>query len=369
MRKLRWLGLFLAPALLLFAPQAGAAKPQANVVERTAYPVWTVAMDWPRVAYAGGKEYNSGTIRVWNVVTGRSSAVKSGQHGFAAHHAAEIAIAGKRIAWLRTQQFGNTELDHWLYTARLGGPPRLLKRTLGYTDTDCGLGGPQMDGLVGSENVMAVSTWVENSNGTDSWNKRLDLITPKGLRTIATGSDAIVSVSADGGHIAVVPRPPVSMAPGYCVSTSSTTRVVIRSSSGASLGEIAIAPPDPSTFVLGVALSGNRLVVLTGTQPDSGPATVTLDVYDWTTGALVHTWPVPIHQYLGEVSLEVSGQLAAVEGPYGLHLVGLNTGNEAVIGPAGAYAIGPRGLVHAVNTRSSGKLVFVPMAKLLALAS
>lgn len=132
---------------------------------------------------------------------------------------------------------------------------------------------------------------------------------------------------------------------------------------------VALNPPDPSAFLVGVALTGNRLVALFGEQPHSGPATVTLEVYDWTTGALVHTWPVAIHQYLGEVSLVVNGQLAAVDGPYRLHVVDLNTGKDVIIGPAAHMAIGPRGLVYPAYSRDSGELVFVPMAKLLAAVS
>ncbi len=64
------MGLLLAPALLVFSAQAGAAKPQPKDVKATAGPVWTIAMDWPRVAYASGKAGSSETIHVWNVAIG-----------------------------------------------------------------------------------------------------------------------------------------------------------------------------------------------------------------------------------------------------------------------------------------------------------
>src|SRR5256885_2082664 len=55
-------------------------------------------------------------------------------------------------------------------------------------------------------------------------------------------------------------------------------RVGARAEAGAPLREIA------PTSAREIALSGRRLVVLTETK--------TIEVYDWTTGALVHTWPV-----------------------------------------------------------------------------
>ncbi|HKC77886.1 MAG TPA: hypothetical protein VKB70_05825, partial [Gaiellaceae bacterium] len=363
---------FLAPALLVFSAQAGAAKPQANKVKRTAYPIWTLAMAWPRVAYASGKEGNTETIHVWNVVTGKISAVKT-KNGFATHHTAQIAIAGRRLAWIRAVQYGNTELDHWLYTAPVGGRPHQLLSAPGYAYTggsSCGPGGPQIDGLVGDGSVMAVGTWMEPSDGSLASDQQLNLITPRGLRTIATGSSAVVSESADSGHIAVLSLPTPVFEPDYCELTPPTS-VAIYSTSGALLKTIALGPPAPTTIGYQLALSGNRLVVLTtGLNEPSGPAIVTLSVYDWTTGELMHTWPVAIPRYPGEVSFSVHGKLAAVEAPYRLHLVDLDTGKDVTIARSGQpsrAAIGAHGLVYALNPHNTGKLVFVPTAKLLAL--
>lgn len=370
MRTLRVVGLFVAGFLLLFVAQAGAAKSQTTTSKKTGHPIWTLAMDWPRVAYASGKEGSDESIHVWNVVTGATSVVKT---GFATHHAAELAFDGKRLAWIRSVQLGNTELDHWLYTARPGGRAHLLGRMLGYTGTNCGLGGPQMGGLVGSRGVLALSAWKESDDGSASSNQRLELITPKGLRTIATGPDAIVSESADSGHIAALPLPTPSLTPDSC-ETALPTSVFVYSTTGALLREVVLAQPDPSSLGRQVAISGNRLVVLTtGLHEPSGPAWVTLQIYDWTTGQLMNTWPVAIPKYPGEVNLAVYGKLAAVEGPFKLHLVDLTTGKDVAIAPSSGTvspaAIGPRGLVYAVNPHRRGRLIFVPMAKLLALLS
>jgi hypothetical protein len=371
MRRLRLGGLLLAPALLFFSAQSGAAKPQPRDVRIVSHPVWTLAMDWPRVAYASGTDGGDESIHVWNVVTGTASTVKS-PRGFATHHATEIAISGKRLAWLRTAQFGNTELDHWLYTAPLGGHAHLLRQMHGSTDTTCGLGGPQMGGVVGSGTAMAVSTWLNSSDGSAASQQRLNLITPTGLRTIATGPDSVLSEALDGGHIAVLPVSPPSMTPDFCEQPL-PTRAVVYSTDGTLLQTIELPAPVPSTLGYQLGLSGNELVVLTfGLYEPNGPAWATLTVYDWTTGALLHTWPVGIRQNPGEVNFSVHGELAAVEGSARLHLVNLTTGKDIMLAAAShtvsPTALNAHGLVYALNAHKTGKLVFVPWARLLALA-
>jgi len=103
MKRLRWTGLFLTPALLLVSSaQAGAAKSQLNVVEKTRAPIRTLAMDGSRVAYVSG-----GKIHVWNVATGATSVVR-GKLGYA-RVAGEVAISGNRVAWIDRRYVGNTE--------------------------------------------------------------------------------------------------------------------------------------------------------------------------------------------------------------------------------------------------------------------
>jgi hypothetical protein len=371
-KRLRLLGMCLVPALLVFCTQAGAAGRQQSNVKLVHRPVWTLAMDWPQVAYTSGEDGKSEELHVWNMATGATSVIES-KHGVATHDAGEIAISGKRLAWIRTVQVGNTELNHWLYTASLGGSAHLLRQMHGFTDTDCGLGGPQMGGLVGSGKAMAVSTWTDSSDGSVSSKQRLSLITRTGLRTIATGPNAILSESADGGHIAVLPSPPPSMTPDSC-EQSLPTSAAVYSTDGTLLGTIELPPPDPSTLVYQVALSGNELVVLTdGLYEPNGPAWVMLTVYDWTTGAMLHTWPVGITYDPGEVDFSVHGELAAVEGPSRLHLVDLNTGKDVTIAAArqivSPTSLGAHGLIYAVDRHNRGKLVFVPWAKLLAAVS
>jgi hypothetical protein len=368
MRRLRVAGLFLAPALLFFPTQAGTAKPQPNTVKKTAEPVWTLAIGGPRVAYASG-----GWVHVWNVKTGATSVVK-GNYSNAKHsvNAAEIAIAGKRVAWIKREQLGNTELPTRLYTALPGGSAHRLRRVLGYTDVGCGgEGGSQVRGLVSAGNVLAVSTWKADADGSSASNRRLDAITPTGLRTIATGPNTIVAAAADAGHIAVVPLGTVT--DQETCTWAPPTSVNVYSTAGKLLRQIETGPGQ-------VALSGKRLAVLTGTS------TPVLDVYDWTTGALTQAWPVAPGV---EGDFAVAGRIAVYSvyrhhrGRHEeLHVLDLTTGKDAVLGTANKslyrhLVIGREGLVYVVNywyhtpssDASSGKLVFVPMARLVSMVS
>ena len=244
MRRLHFAGLILALffcALLVGSAHAGAAKPQPNKVKQTANPIWTLAMDGPRVAYASG-----GRVYVWNVVTGATSVVK-GEYSNAGHSvdAAEIAIAGTRVAWTKRQMFGNTEASARLYTAPVGGKAHLIASAY--------FGGEHtgwIGGVVGSGHVLAVSTW--RWDGTVVTRPRLSLITPTGVRPIVSGLAAIVAASAGAGHIAVL-RSTTAWPPGPddFVSPPPTTTaptVGIYSATGALLRKIALdLIPTPSS--------------------------------------------------------------------------------------------------------------------------
>jgi hypothetical protein len=365
MRSLPLLGLLLAPALLLLPPQAGAAKPQANRVRETAKPIWTLAMDGSRVAYASG-----GKIRVWNVGTGRASVVK-GRYGDTTGSQstsfAQVAIAGTQIAWINRNWLGNTEADEKLYSAPIAGHARLVAHAHRYDRDDPSVTGGWIAGVVGSGKVLAVSSWKTNAGAAG--NERLSLITPDGLSSIAGGPGAIVAEGADGGHIAVL-RSTAAWPYGTNPPLSPTPSAGIYAADGTLLGEVDLSPPDASSTGMQIALSGDRLVVLTTELYEpSGATTVILQVYDWRTGQLQETWPVAIHKYGGEVSFAVHGHLAAVEGPSVLHLVDLDTGKDVVMGSSSHTdsppAIDSHGLVYAVNARKT-RLVFVPTAELLA---
>lgn len=373
MKRFRWACMFLATGVLLvFSAQAGAAKSQRNRVQKTAAPTWTLAMDGSRVAYASGDR-----IHVWDTATGKTTVVSgryaSKRAGVNAV-AGRIAIAGKRVAWIRSDSIGNTEADEKLYTASIGGKARLVERVHRYGRDDPSLTtGGWIAGLVGAGKTLAVSTW-RTDHGTPSA-EGLSRIAAAGLQPIASGPGSIVAESADGGHIAAL-RSSVAWPTDSLMAVGPAPTVGVYSVDGTLLNEFPLTPPDGSTVGLEISLSGNQLIALRSELYEpSGPSTVTLEVYDWTTGQLLKAVPVGIAQDTGEVSFDVSGHLAAVEGPYRLHLVDLDTGKDVTIAPSSRTdcppAIGPRGLVYTVNPHYNGpgKLVFVPTSRLLQLAS
>jgi hypothetical protein len=379
MRTLRVAGLFATAASLALVAQAGAAKLQSETAHQTATPILALAMDGPRVAYMT----NDRRVVVWNVVTGATSIVKgdypSKGRRFGAGYG-QVAIAGKRVAVLTRFVTGNDQqTQERLYTAAVGGSARRLGSLTNHStnpldgEPDGGLSwGDWIAGVVGSGNVLAVSTWTTN-NETVTSHERLRLITPTGLRTIAGGPAAIVAESADDGHIAVLRSTQAWPADDVRPATTAPT-VGVYSARGALLGELGL-PAGPNANIR-IALSGHELVVLTETSPQAGSLTTTLSVYDWTTGDLVHTWPLALDASSpGGDQVMVYGKLAAVEGPGKLHLVDLTTGKDVVIAPSSGLGlpatIGPRGLVYVVDRfypvrRAQGKLTFVPMAKLVA---
>jgi hypothetical protein len=384
----------LSLALLLFAlvvasAQAGAAKPDVSKVKQTAKPVLTLAMDGPRAAYI----IRGGRASIWNVMTGETSAITGkypsngkggGEYTPGVDH--EIAIAGKRVALVTRFVIGNTmQTQERLYTASIGGAAHQLGKETNHSSYygDCtvpgsgGSDGNWIGGLVGSGKVLSVSTWRSNDSATTG--ERLRLITPTGLRTIATGPGAIVGQSADRGHIAVLRS--TDAWPAYQGPPEQGTPILgVYSSGGRLLHEISlnVPPPNqacgsPSTNILGIALSGNQLVVLRLDVPQSGSDTKTFQVYDWTTGALVHTW---VTQRAAD-NFAAFGRLAVYSAGQRLHLLDLATGKDVVIahapGNGGGYitAMDSHGLVYSANPythekKAQGKLVFVPTAKLLA---
>jgi hypothetical protein len=360
-RRLRLAGLCLA--ILLLSAQAGSARVEGKTAKRTTHPIWTLAIDGSRVAYSSG-----GLIHVWNLATDKTSTV-TGKYANALHtaNASQLAIAGKRVAWIKDQQFGNTEEGEKLFIASVGGKARQLMHAYRYgVDDQTHTTGFWIEGLVGSGRSLAVSTW--KSAGTTATDQQLSLVTGAGLEALAGGTGALVSQAVDGGHIATLQSSP----------WSASTSVNIYSSSGDPLDDFSV---DTATEI---ALTGNLLALLT---PSPTP---TIEVYDWRTGALEHTWPAQgattatsgpnqvghIEAYGGLVLYSVYRQY--VGGDETLHVLDPATGKDAVVGTIKAFganrewAIGSRGLVYAVNSRpnstvGAGRIVFVSTAKLDAL--
>jgi len=360
--------LSLATLLLLsFVVQAGIASTPSVRVKQTQSPIATLAMDGPRVAYAVGKK-----VYVWNTLTGATTLMK-GKYGA---HTSEVAIAGTRLAWITRYVVGNSyQTTENLYTAPIGARSKLLasgRRYLSGPETTQTWYGRWIAGAVGSGKTLAVSTWWSARDGT-CIGQRLNLITATGLKSIAAGPGTIMSASSDSGRIAVLRSEDAWPTYGTLAAGGAPATVGVYSTSGTLLREITPSSAEE------VALTGNTLVVLTEIK--------TLEVYDWTTGKLVHTWPVARSTpNLKAGHLAAYGQVAVYSvdprrsAPRKLHVIRLTTGKDVVLATGGGAgyesrdaAIGPRGLVYVVNYHQHGrlsepmrgKLVFVPLARVL----
>ena len=130
MTRLWILGLSLVGVLLVLVAQAAPATSPSGRVKQTASPVATLAMDGPQVAYAVGKK-----VYVWNTQTGATSLMK-GRYGA---HTSEVAIAGKRVAWITRYVAGNSyQTEEHLFAAPIGSRSKLLASGRRY------LGGPDV---------------------------------------------------------------------------------------------------------------------------------------------------------------------------------------------------------------------------------
>jgi len=354
-------GVLLAVASLLLAlavPAAG-GKPIPTRSTPTHGQITGLAFDGPHVVY-GVKPVSVqvGSVHVWNVVSGAVSLVHPRGGG------AAFAVAGNRVAWV-ARWADPSETDEYLLTTPV---PRLRLRQLavavrGATDETQTETGRWLSGLVGSGSVIAVSSWSTTDSDAVS-NARLSVVGKTRLRPIVSGPGAIVAESADAGRIAVVRS--TAIWPSVSRLSGGAGSVAIYSTSGALLLELKLGTAKEA------ALSGNRMAVLTTASR--------IEVYNAKTGALVRSWPVPA----GAAHLDLQAGIAIYSvyphfaGPRALHALQLSSGKDVVLASGEAPSpymqgddaqIDPLGLVYAVNVKSHGRLVFMPMARVLAAVS
>jgi hypothetical protein len=367
MRRLPiWCALIVMP-LLLALPTAAGKTPIPRTVRTPV--VWGMAMDGARVAYNSEDTANisSNKIVVWNVLTGLRTLMSgngTSRTAIGSYPIWGLAIAGRSVAWIAASA-GNTEREETLFVASLPRPrERKLAQAVRWAE-DCPTGlcpeGAWIHGLVGSGSVLAVSRWSTGADGSTLAGGGLDLLTARGLRRIVAGSNGIVAADSSDGHIAVL-HPSGPFGDSF---TYKPSEVAIYSTSGKLLKRFKPLGIDVngSTQMAEVALQGDDLAVLTP-QPR-------LELYNWRSGALLHSWRVP----RGSRELDIQGQVATYIGTRGLslHVLGLRSGKDAVlpirVGPLGFVdvEIEAPGLAYGFNEGNGhGRLAFVPMLRVLA---
>lgn len=320
--------------------------------------VQTIAMDGSRLAHEGSVVGAHGvgcsSIFVRDLASGTSKRVSR----CLAVGSLTVAIAGRRVAWLNSF-CSNEECDYDLWVASLPHPkPRLLE-----SDMQEGDAGPWIGNLVGSGNLLAVNRGTD-ANGVET-RSELDVIGSKHLHRIVSGPKALYAMAADSGRIAVL---------------RDDDTVGVYGAAGKLLLEV-----KPSSVLQGenfdgnvVALQGDHLLVLTATRR--------LEVYDSRSGALVHSWPVRrgATNLAGRAGVGLYAECRGYPdldcGAYKVHVVGLATGKDVVIGkgktflPTRNIVIQRPGLVY-VNApiprlhQGPRTLVFVPLERVLAAVS
>jgi hypothetical protein len=282
---------------------------------------------------------------VLDLRTGKTG-LGSGRRACSAGSVREVAIAGRRIAWI-VSDGGNTESHDYFNTSSL---PRPNKRRLaaahrfGEPELQTGnwIGNP-----VASGDLLAVNRW-STEEGTVI-RSDVDVITRNGLRLrrIASSRQAILDQAADRGRIAVL---------------HGDSSVALYASNGKRLLTLTAGSASKE-----ISLRGDYLLVLTETP--------TLEIYDARTGAYLRSWPV---QARAPAEVDVYGGVAIyVAQPKGtlqsfkIHAVELKTGKDVVVATGSWWLkrsaqLEPAGLLYA---RDRHNLVLLPFKSVLAAVS
>jgi hypothetical protein len=357
MKTLRGLALVLTAAavgLALAASATGKASSSAAKTRHIDGRIEALAMDENRIAYDVGPKGVANKVLVWNVKTGKTTAV-SGKHTRTVDDSSTgsgvfaLAVAGTRVAWLANVG-GNSEGDDYLFESSVVKPRETTVATVMRTGDACpGRGGPLcaggwLGGLVGSGGTIALNRWTTGAANQGSvTGAELDLLVGTKLKPVATGSDTLQAASADASRVAVL-RPDGTV--GLYASTGTLLRTIAPSSAEA------------------VALSGHNLVVLTRSR--------TLELYNTQTGNRRKT--LPAHgSARTPVNLDVQGNIA-IYTTGSLHAVNLSSGKDRAIGSlrggVGLARMSTAGVAYGTGRfRSKGTLVFLPWARVAASVS
>ncbi len=354
-QRSKWAFVAVLSLLLALLVPAAAGKPAPTRSLQVNGWVTGLAFEGARVVY--GVEpigITSHSVHLWNVLSGRGSTVHRSGGGV------EFAIAGNRIAWI-ARGGSPSETDEYLVTKPR---PRLhLRQVAGAVRNDYESQLPPeqgnwLSGLVGSGNVMAVSSWTTGAGNSIS-KQRLSLVGTRALKPIVTGPGAIVAQSVDAGRVAVVRS--MALWPSHYRLSGGEGSVAIYSTSGKVLRQV------NSGTAKEAALSGNTLAVLTTMNR--------IELYNAKSGELVRSWPVPQRA----AHLDVQGAIAIYSvygeyaGPRAVHALQLKTGKDVVLargfGQGDDAQIDPLGVVYAVDKwpgTPHTHLFFVPMSRMLA---
>lgn len=334
----------------------------AAVIGSSLGPVGGIALDGTQAAYVRGVAVSRSCalgqrLYRWDLASGKTSPL-SGASTCAQPTTStgvgisQIALADSHAAWL-VSSGGNLESDADLFasTTSAGRDKHITSAVTYWDGQSCSTDtGTAINGLVSDGSSITYATWSIEAGGTVTGSS-LWRISGSSVRLIAGGSGVVVAASADGGRVALL-------------RTDGT--IAIYGSDGTLLQTIAGAASVGCSccFEQNVALTGGLVAVVTAPQ-QGAPGRI--DVYDRTSGALLHSWTKAVRQVW---KLDAYAGIAVYAGGSNVHALDLRTGKDVVVARAARAVDGVRldraGLLYFLNLAWSakngqdGKLVFVP---------
>jgi hypothetical protein len=367
---------WLALAALVIAGSLGVSastSPAKKPVLRTKGYVVHIAADGPRVAVATefSKENTCDRVVVWNPVkrTNAQIITRVNCESGGVNNIPEIALAGKRVAWLEAQGGNSLELT-------------LLSRVLGYGKTvtiayatngngaEMQPDGDYVGDLAGDENLLAYNAWhvctavpvggeddlatcTEPASGD---HEVLDFNKQRLRRVVNGKSVAIVSApDIEASGLNTMSLTIVAVDAGRIATQQPDGSVTIYSATGSVLKKIAV----PTGKFSGFALQGSQLATVRDGK---------LELYDVDSGTLAKTIPLAA----GSVLRDLQNGLAVFTHSRKIYVLRLSDGKKLTFSPPGKGSVDAQiessGLFYSYNYkggRSPGRVVFVPFVTLL----
>ena len=338
---------------------------KTDAVFSTKQQIGSFAADGKRAAFCSFASPKR-PLRVWTAPDRRSTGLAADCDAMS-----DLAIAGKRVAWI-ANWFGNTHRSYGVFVTNVSGGRTREVDSSGDEDLETenpdDVSGPWVGALAGGGSVLAYNYWwvgcvpppcdqeCEDEGGgggcdgenptlrvSGQWLGRIDA---RRAATVRNGTGAYPLRAVGGGRIAV--EPPAG--------------VVVLRPNGARVSVVPALKDDPPR---GVALSRTRLALL---------RTFSLDLYDPATGARQRS--IPLGPAAGLELAGVNAKVALLRGQGHLVLVRLSDSKLVSFPLAPAASTGfvgakltVAGLFYAYNLSNGakrGRIVFEPTAKLLA---
>ena len=368
-----WLAL---TALVVAGSLSASASPSPakNVVLRTKGYVVQIAADGSRVAVATGFAKNNRCDRVvvWNPIKRANTQIitRVNCESGGVNDIPEVALAGKRVAWIEAQGGNYLELN-------------LRSRVLGQEKTEAigsasnGNGaaespdGSYLENVLGDGALLAFNSWsvctaypagsdVDPSepqcdfpaSGTKT---ALHFSAQKLLRVINGKGVKIVSApDIDASGLRTMSLMVVAVDAGRFATQQPSGSVTIYSATGSVSKEIAV----PTGKFSGFALQGSQLATVRDGK---------LELYDADSGTLVKTIPLAAGSVLHDLQ---NGLVVYLDGRK-IRVLRLSDGKKLTFSPPGMGSVDAQiessGLFYSYNYkggRSPGRVVFVPFATL-----